>query len=78
MSVNWDSIKGRWNEMKGDAEVALGDITDDDWKKIDGNKDRLVAKLQQAKGWTKEQAEENVDNHFKKYDEFDDRDNTIF
>lgn len=30
MSVNWDVIKGNWNQLKGEARVQWGKLTDDD------------------------------------------------
>lgn len=36
-------IKGRWSQLKGDARVQWGKLTDDDWERIAGN--RLLAEV---------------------------------
>lgn len=64
MSVNWDEIHGKWNQLKGEAQIKWGKLTDDDWAQINGNKDKLLGKLQESYGWTKEKAEEEADKHF--------------
>jgi uncharacterized protein YjbJ (UPF0337 family) len=62
-----DVLKGKWKQMKGDVKVWWGDLTDDDLDKIDGNKDRLVGKLQEKYGWAKGDAEQEVDRRMKEY-----------
>jgi uncharacterized protein YjbJ (UPF0337 family) len=62
-----DVLKGKWKQMRGDVKVWWGDLTDDDLDKIDGNKDRLVGKLQEKYGWAKGDAESEVDRRMKEY-----------
>jgi len=64
MAVNWDIIKGKWNQLKGDARIQWGKITDDEWDQIAGNKDKLVGKLQEKYGWAREDAEQRADHYF--------------
>ncbi len=64
MAINWDVIKGKWNQLKGDAQVQWGKLTDDEWDQIAGNKDKLVGKLQEHYGWSREEAERRVDAHY--------------
>lgn len=63
--MNWDIIQGKWKQAKGSVKEKWGDLTDDDLDRIDGNKDQLVGKLQERYGWTKDEAERNVDDHFR-------------
>ena len=63
-AMNWDIVKGKWKELKGDARVKWGKLTDDDWQQAAGEKDKLVGKLQQRYGWSKEEAEKNADDYF--------------
>ena len=37
--MNWDVIKGKWKEMKGQIKQKWGKLTDDDLQVIDGKKD---------------------------------------
>jgi uncharacterized protein YjbJ (UPF0337 family) len=64
MPVNWDVVKGKWNQFKGDARVQWGKLTDDEWDQIAGNKDKLVGKLQERYGWEREEAERRADEFF--------------
>jgi len=62
--MNWDVIKGKWKELKGEARQQWGKLTDDDWQQAAGEKDKLVGKLQQRYGWSKEEAEKSADDYF--------------
>lgn len=50
-------IKGKWNQFKGEAKKQWGKLTDDDLDIIAGEKDKLVGKLQERYGHTKDAAE---------------------
>ncbi|MDQ3098772.1 MAG: CsbD family protein [bacterium] len=78
MSLNWDIIQGKWNEVKADARIHWGKLTDSDMEQIAGNKDKLVGKLQQTYGWTRAKAENHVDDYFHNHEETDERYDTIF
>ncbi|MCA1766211.1 MAG: CsbD family protein [Desulfobulbaceae bacterium] len=62
--MNWDEIKGKWQQAKGNVRVQWGKLTDDDLEVIAGNRDKLVGKIQERYGIAKEEAEEQV----KKYE----------
>jgi uncharacterized protein YjbJ (UPF0337 family) len=64
MPANWDVIKGKWNQLKGDARIQWGKLTDDEWDQIAGEQDKLVGKLQEHYGWTREQAEREAEDYF--------------
>lgn len=50
-------FKGKWKQLKGEAKKQWGKLTDDDLDVIDGEKDKLVGKLQERYGHTKDDAE---------------------
>lgn len=50
-------LKGKWKQLKGEAKKQWGELTDDDLDIIDGEKDKLVGKLQERYGHTKDDAE---------------------
>lgn len=59
--MNWEQVKGNWNQLKGSAKVQWGKLTDDDLTEIEGDRDKLVGKLQEAYGITKEEAQREID-----------------
>jgi uncharacterized protein YjbJ (UPF0337 family) len=59
--MNWDVIKGNWNEWKGRAKQEWADLTDDELLAMEGGRDRVVGVLQQKYGWAKEEAEDRAD-----------------
>ena len=67
MAVNWDIIKGKWNQLKGEARTQWGELTDSDWEQIAGQKDKLVGKLQERYGWEREQAENEAETYFSRH-----------
>ncbi len=58
--MNWDEVGGRWNHFKGSVKEHWGKLTDDDLTVIAGNRDKLLGKLQERYGITKEKAEEQL------------------
>jgi len=59
--MNWDVVKGNWRQFKGNAKQKWGKLTDDDLTTIDGKREQLAGKLQEKYGYTKEQAERELD-----------------
>ncbi|WJH34613.1 CsbD family protein [Paenibacillus aurantius] len=50
-------IKGKWNQLKGEAKKQWGKLTDDDLDVIAGEKDKLIGKIQERHGHNKDEAE---------------------
>lgn len=59
--MNWDTVKGQWNQLVGKVREKWGKLTDDDMTTIAGKKDQLVGKLQERYGLAKDAAEREVD-----------------
>jgi uncharacterized protein YjbJ (UPF0337 family) len=59
--MNWDQIKGKWHEIKGSIRAKWGELTDDEIEELDGNREKMVGKIQQKYGIAKEEAEKQVD-----------------
>jgi uncharacterized protein YjbJ (UPF0337 family) len=51
-------FKGKWKQLKGETKKQWGKLTDDDLDVINGEKDKLVGKIQERYGHTKDAAEE--------------------
>ncbi|MEN9938628.1 MAG: hypothetical protein RLZZ387_5207 [Chloroflexota bacterium] len=61
MAGEWDVIKGMWKQIKGDARNEWGKLTDDDWERIAGNRDKFVGRVQEEYGWERSEAERRID-----------------
>ncbi len=58
--MNEETLKGRWNQLKGHAKNQWADLTDDELDAIEGDRDRLIGVIQQRYGQTREDAEKQV------------------
>lgn len=63
--MNWDQVKGQWKKLKGEAQRQWGRLTNDDFKQIEGDWNALVGRIQERYGIVKEEAERQV-NEFEK------------
>ncbi|MFW5758793.1 MAG: CsbD family protein [Bacteroidota bacterium] len=52
--MNKLQIKGKWNQIKGDLKKKYGELTDDDLAYVEGEEDKLLGRLQEKTGQTKE------------------------
>jgi uncharacterized protein YjbJ (UPF0337 family) len=59
--MNWEQIKGKWQQAKGHVQEKWGDLTDDDLQVVNGKREQLVGKVQERYGIAKEEAERQVD-----------------
>jgi uncharacterized protein YjbJ (UPF0337 family) len=59
--VNQDIFQGRWTQIKGKVREKWGQLTDDDFTQIAGQKDQLVGRVQERYGLAKEEAQREVD-----------------
>ncbi len=62
--MNQDILKGKWNQVVGSVKAQWGDLTDDELTEIDGNRQKLLGKLQEKYGYTRDEAERQVDRFF--------------
>ena len=59
--MNIEELKGKWTQLKGEAKVQWGKLTDDDLDQIEGNAQKLAGRIQERYGYQKEQAQREVD-----------------
>jgi uncharacterized protein YjbJ (UPF0337 family) len=59
--MNNDVFQGMWKQIRGEARQKWGDITDDELEQINGSIDKLVGKLQEKYGYTREKAQSEAD-----------------
>jgi uncharacterized protein YjbJ (UPF0337 family) len=67
--MNWDQMKGKWTQMKGSVKTRWGKLTDDDLEVISGQKDQLVGRIQERYGIRKEEAQNQVDEWGRSFDQ---------
>ncbi len=65
--MNWDVIEGNWKRLKGKVQQQWGKLTDDDLKLVEGKQSELAGRLQERYGYTKEQAQSEIENWAKKH-----------
>ena len=66
--MNKDTLKGNWNQLKGNVKQTWGDLTDDDLAHVDGSFDKLVGKFQERYGHLKDEVETQVNEWLSKAD----------
>ncbi len=63
--MNKNILEGNWKQMRGQAKIWWGKLTDDDLEKVNGNLDKLLGVLQEKYGYTQEQAREEYEKRTK-------------
>jgi uncharacterized protein YjbJ (UPF0337 family) len=63
--MNADEIKGSWMVFKGKIQEKWGKLTSDDLDVIEGDRKQFVGRVQQRYGYSKEEAQRQVDNWMK-------------
>lgn len=59
--MNWDRVEGNWKQFKGQVKERWGKLTDDDLDVIEGKRDQLCGALQKAYGYSRDDAEREID-----------------
>jgi uncharacterized protein YjbJ (UPF0337 family) len=60
--MNKDVLEGKWKQLRGEVQKKWGDLTNDDLDQIEGQSTKLAGKLQERYGYSKEEAEREIDN----------------
>lgn len=58
--MNRDIIEGKWSQVKGSVQKQWGALTDDDLDQIEGNREKLLGKIQEAYGRSRDAAEKEL------------------
>jgi uncharacterized protein YjbJ (UPF0337 family) len=67
-ATNPDIFAGQWKQMRGILKSWWGRLTDDDFDRIGGYKDRLIGMLQERYGYAREVAQREVEQRLREYD----------
>lgn len=61
MAGTSDVFKGNWKQLKGEAKKQWGKLTDDELDQIEGEREKMIGKLQERYGYDRARAEREVD-----------------
>ncbi len=61
-----EELKGKWKKHVGAAKIAWGELTEDELLKVEGHQQKLAGMIQERYAITKDAAEKQVDEFFKK------------
>lgn len=67
--MNTDILIGQWKQIKGEIKKQWGKLTDNDLDIAEGNRDKLVGLVQEKYGYGKDQAQREVDQFLKRYND---------
>ena len=59
--MNNDVFVGKWKQVRGEAKVWWGKLTDDDLDKVAGRFDMFIGLLQEKYGYSRAQAEQEIE-----------------
>jgi uncharacterized protein YjbJ (UPF0337 family) len=59
--MDWSQISAQWTQLKGRLREQWGQLTDDELEVIAGNREKLIGKLQEKHGLTKDEVERQLE-----------------
>jgi uncharacterized protein YjbJ (UPF0337 family) len=65
--MNLDTIQGQWKQLKGEAKIRWGRLTDDELDQIEGNAEKLAGLVQERYGYARDRAQREVDDFLRPY-----------
>lgn len=57
---NADILKGRWKELRGKVKEKWGEMTDDEFRVVDGKYDQFIGLMQRKTGESREAIEKHL------------------
>ena len=66
--MNKDVFEGKWKQVRGEAKVWWGKLTDDDLDKVAGRFEMFIGLLQEKYGYSRAQAEREIEQHMREMD----------
>ena len=66
--MNSDIFAGKWTQVRGEAKVWWGKLTDDDLDKVAGRFEMFIGLLQEKYGYSRAQAEQEIEQHMQAFD----------
>ena len=66
--MNKDVFEGKWKQVRGETKLWWGKLTDDDLDKVGGQFDVFAGLLQEKYGYSRDQAEEEIEQKMNEYE----------
>jgi len=66
--MNTDILEGKWKQIRGEIRETWGELTDSELEQIAGKRDKLAGTLQEKYGWSRDEAERQIDDFLKNYE----------
>lgn len=67
--MNKDIVEGKWKQVRGEAKVWWGKLTDDDLDRAAGKFEILAGILQEKYGYTREAAADEIEKRMTEFEE---------
>lgn len=67
--MNQDILEGKWKQLRGKVREQWGELTDDELDQIAGKGEQLIGKIQEKYGYSREEAEQRVNQFLKDLDD---------
>lgn len=67
--VNQDILAGKWKQARGQVKQWWGKLTDNDVERINGRVEELIGSLQETYGYTRQEAESEVDRFLEQFNQ---------
>lgn len=65
--MNRDILTGQWKQLRGEVKRQWGKLTDDELDQTAGTFDVVAGKIQERYGYTRDQAERELDSFLDRY-----------
>lgn len=59
--MNSEQLRGKWKDVRGAVKVRWDQLTDDDLEVIEGDRDRLIAQIEERYGISEQEAQKQVE-----------------
>ncbi|ANC78421.1 uncharacterized protein YjbJ (UPF0337 family) [Fictibacillus halophilus] len=65
-----DTMEGKWKQLKGEAKKQWGNLTDDDYDQAQGDREKMIGKIQERHGRKREEAEREYDDWYSRMEQY--------
>lgn len=66
--MNNDEFEGKWKQVRGQAKIWWGKLTDDELEQVGGKLDRFMGLIQEKYGYTRERVEKEFNGRMAKFE----------